>query len=37
MRRSRASSSKHRRSFSRNSAPHPANTVKSVMRGGIRK
>lgn len=26
-----------KRNFSKTSRPHPANTIKSVMRGGIRK
>lgn len=29
--------SKDRRKFSQTARPHPGNTVKSVMRGGIRK
>ncbi len=37
MRRSRMSRHKDRRVFQRTSAPHPSNTVRSVMRGGIRK
>nr|QJB20150.1 MAG: hypothetical protein [Microvirus sp.] len=37
MRRSRLSKSKDRKVFSRTSKPHSANTIKSVMRGGIRK
>lgn len=37
MRRSRLNRHKDRKVFKRTSAPHPANTVRSVMRGGIRK
>lgn len=37
MRRSRLNKSSDRRVFSRTSGAHSANTVKSVMRGGIRK
>lgn len=37
MRRSSLSKGKDRKVFSKTSRPHPANTIKSVMRGGIRK
>lgn len=37
MKRIKLNRSKDRRVFKRTSAPHPSNTVKSVMRGGIRK
>lgn len=37
MRRTRLSRGKDRKVFQKTSAPHPGNTVRSVMRGGIRK
>nr|QJB20962.1 MAG: hypothetical protein [Microvirus sp.] len=37
MRRYKLSKSKDRRVFKKTSKPHSSNTVKSVMRGGIRK
>lgn len=37
MRRSRLSGPKDRKVFRRTSKQHPANSVKFVMRGGIRK
>lgn len=37
MRRSRMSKSKDRKVFKKTAKQHPANTVRSVMRGGIRK
>jgi len=37
MKRRSLSRGKDRRVFSNTSRPHPANTVKFVMRGGIRK
>lgn len=37
MRRIKLNRSKDRRVFRKNSGQHPANTVRSVMRGGIRK
>lgn len=37
MKRTRLSPSKDRKVFSRTAKQHPSNTVKYVMRGGIRK
>lgn len=37
MRRSKVPKRTDRKVFRQTSKPHPANTVKSVMRGGIRK
>lgn len=37
MKRFKLNKRRDRRSFSRTSGKHPANSVKSVMRGGIRK
>lgn len=37
MKRRSLSRGRDRKNFTRTSKPHPANTVKSVMRGGLRK
>lgn len=37
MRRYHLNKSKDRKVFRRTSRPHPSNTVRAVMRGGIRK